>query len=77
MLLDEVADQRFFGNVLQRRRQRRYRIEKSWRDRLRSVVPFGLGATKPKHFRDMLRIVWRNRDNLGYAWKVISKVSMN
>src|SRR5213596_3238127 len=50
-----------------------HRIEKSWGDRLRSVVPFGLGSTKPKHFRDMLRVVWRNRDNLGYAWKVISK----
>src|SRR6185369_10549763 len=49
-----------------------HRIEKSWRDILRSVVPFGLGARKPKHFRDMLKIVWRNRDNLGYAWKVIT-----
>lgn len=35
--------------------------------------PMGLGKTKPKHFRDMLRVVWRNRDNLSYAWKVISK----
>jgi molybdopterin-dependent oxidoreductase alpha subunit len=49
-----------------------HRIEKTWADRLRSVIPFGLGATKPKHFRDMLKIVWRNRDNLGYAWKVIT-----
>ena len=50
-----------------------HRIEKSWGERLRSVVPFGLGATKPKHFRDMLKVVWKNRDNLGYAWKVLSK----
>ena len=40
---------------------------------MRSLVPFGFGATKPKHFRDMLKIVWKNRDNLGYAWKVLSK----
>ena len=50
-----------------------HRIEKTWADRLRSVIPFGLGATKPKHFRDMLKIAWRNRDNLGYAWKVITR----
>lgn len=36
-------------------------------------LPFGLGATKPKHFREMLRAAWANRDNLGYAWKVLSK----
>ena len=50
-----------------------HRIEKTWADRLRSIIPFGLGATKPKHFRDMLKIAWRNRDNLGYAWKVINR----
>src|SRR4051794_4431149 len=36
-------------------------------------IPFGLGRWKPKHFRDMLRVAWDNRDNLGYAWKVLSK----
>ncbi len=36
-------------------------------------VPFGLGLTKPKHFRDMLKVAWRNRDNLGHAWNVLSK----
>jgi molybdopterin-dependent oxidoreductase alpha subunit len=40
---------------------------------MHSAVPFGLGETKPHHFREMLRIVWQNRDNLGYAWKVLSK----
>ena len=42
-------------------------------DRLKSAAPFGLGHQKPKHFRDMLTVAWRNRDNLGYAWKVLSK----
>jgi len=37
------------------------------------LSPFGLGHTKPKHFRDMAKVVWDNRDNLGYAWKVITK----
>ncbi|MFN0067869.1 MAG: molybdopterin-dependent oxidoreductase [Limisphaerales bacterium] len=36
-------------------------------------MPFGLGQTKPRHFRDMLRVVWKNRDNLPYAWKVITR----
>src|SRR5437016_2608164 len=37
------------------------------------LIPFGMGAVKPGHFRDMLAIVWKNRDNLPYAWKVITK----
>ncbi len=35
--------------------------------------PFGLGLTKPKHFRDMAKIAWKNRDNLGHAWKILSR----
>src|SRR5688500_17230390 len=49
------------------------RLETKTADRLRSAIPFGLGQTKPTHFRDMLRIAWQNRDNAGYAWKVLSK----
>ena len=40
---------------------------------MKRLSPFGIGHTKPKHFRDMLKVVWENRDNLGYAWKVLSK----
>lgn len=36
-------------------------------------IPFGLGSVKPRHFRDMARVAWKNRDNLGYAWQVISR----
>jgi molybdopterin-dependent oxidoreductase alpha subunit len=42
---------------------------RQWQD----WAPFGLGQVKPKHFRDMARIMWENRDNLPYAWKVLSK----
>ena len=41
--------------------------------KLKSCAPFGIGLTKPKHFRDMLHIVWKNKDNLPYAWKVITR----
>ncbi|MEO6569763.1 MAG: hypothetical protein ABIO94_13450, partial [Opitutaceae bacterium] len=39
----------------------------------RRWIPFGVGEMKPKHFRDMASVVWENRDNLGYAWKVLSR----
>src|SRR5215510_6418069 len=50
-----------------------HKIQRGWRARLKSVVPFGLGQAKPKHFRDMASIAWRNRDNPGYAWKVLTQ----
>ena len=40
---------------------------------LRRWSPFGLGHVKPQHFRDMAKIVWENRDNLPYAWKVVTR----
>jgi len=48
-------------------------IEVTAAERLKAAIPFGLGQTKPTHFRDMLRIIWANRDNAGYAWKVLSQ----
>ncbi len=50
-----------------------HKLKKDWRAGLKSFVPFGLGQTKPKHYRDMAAVAWRNRDNLGYAWKVLSQ----
>src|SRR6187455_2637086 len=50
-----------------------HRIRKTFGQRLKSVIPFGIGVTKPRHFRDMLKVAWTNRDNLGYAWKVLSR----
>jgi len=46
---------------------------KQQRSEIKDWIPFGVGSVKPKHFRDMGKVVWKNRDNLGYAWKVISK----
>jgi molybdopterin-dependent oxidoreductase alpha subunit len=36
-----------------------------------SPVPFGLGQEKPKHFRDMARIWWENRDELEYGMRIL------
>src|SRR5256714_13867934 len=50
-----------------------HKIQKDWKERLKAAVPFGLGQVKPKHFRDMAKVAWKNRDNLGYAWKVLRR----
>src|SRR4051794_1109702 len=50
-----------------------HRIRRTWPQKLKSAVPFGLGQTKPQHFRDMAKVVWANRDNLPYAWRVLSR----
>ncbi len=38
-----------------------------------SPVPFGLGKLKPKHIRDSFKIAWDNKDNLGYASRIITQ----
>lgn len=44
----------------------------SWRpSSWASLVPTGLGKTKPNHFRGMLRVAWENRDRLPYAWRIL------
>ncbi len=48
-------------------------VTKTLKQRLLSLVPFGLGRTKPYHFTNMLQIVWKNRDNLPYAWKILTR----
>jgi molybdopterin-dependent oxidoreductase alpha subunit len=50
-----------------------HRLNKTFKSKLQRLVPFGLGQAKPKHFRDMAAIAWKNRDNIPYAWKVLSK----
>ena len=36
----------------------------SWR-------PFGVGMDKPNHYFEMARVFWENRDNVGYAWRIL------
>jgi molybdopterin-dependent oxidoreductase alpha subunit len=38
-----------------------------------SLVPFGIGRTKPNHYLEILRTVWDNRHDLPYAWRILSK----
>ena len=34
-------------------------------------MPSGAGEIKPNHYRDMLKVVWRNRDQLPFAWRIL------
>lgn len=37
------------------------------------LAPNGFGQVKPNHYLDMAKIVWRNRDQLPYAWRILSQ----
>src|SRR4051812_38435293 len=32
---------------------------------------FGLGQQKPRHYREMLKVAWENRDQLPFAWRIL------
>ncbi len=49
------------------------RRARSFSELSHSWVPFGLGQVKPHHFREMARIAWENRGELGYAWRVLTQ----
>ncbi|TBL68289.1 FdhF/YdeP family oxidoreductase [Paenibacillus thalictri] len=38
-----------------------------------SAVPFGLGKVKPHHIRETAKVVWDNRDNLPYAFRILTQ----
>jgi molybdopterin-dependent oxidoreductase alpha subunit len=38
-----------------------------------SLVPTGLGQQKPNHYRDIARVVWANRDQLPFAWRILTQ----
>jgi molybdopterin-dependent oxidoreductase alpha subunit len=36
-----------------------------------SLVPYGLNQQHPNAYKDIADTVWENRDNLGYAWRIL------
>jgi molybdopterin-dependent oxidoreductase alpha subunit len=50
-----------------------HEIRRDWKDKLKAAIPLGLGQTKPQHFAEIPVIAWKNRDNLGHAWNILSK----
>ena len=37
-----------------------------------SLVPYGLNQQHPNAYKDMVASLWENRDNLGYAWRILN-----
>ncbi|MFL5322449.1 MAG: molybdopterin-dependent oxidoreductase [Myxococcaceae bacterium] len=47
-------------------------IKRLW-NFIRVYFPFGLLVrTKPRHFREMLTVLWENRKQLPYAWRILN-----
>jgi molybdopterin-dependent oxidoreductase alpha subunit len=38
-----------------------------------SLFPRHPGEPKPNHYLEMLRVAWANRDQLGFAWRILSE----
>lgn len=38
-----------------------------------SLVPNGIGQIKPNHYLEMAKVVWRNRDQLPFAWRILTR----
>jgi molybdopterin-dependent oxidoreductase alpha subunit len=36
-------------------------------------VPNGFGQVKPNHYLEMARVAWQNRDQLPYAWRILTQ----
>ncbi|HEU5336820.1 MAG TPA: molybdopterin-dependent oxidoreductase, partial [Terriglobales bacterium] len=37
-----------------------------------SLVPYGIGEQHPNAYKDIVTTAWENRDNLGYAWRILN-----
>jgi molybdopterin-dependent oxidoreductase alpha subunit len=38
-----------------------------------SLSPNGIGHTKPNHYLEMAKVLWRNRDELPFAWRILTQ----
>src|SRR5262245_35769824 len=41
--------------------------------RSQSSLPFGIGAQKPRHYLEMAKVLWDNKGELGYAYRVLTQ----
>jgi hypothetical protein len=61
-------------NVQQQKHSRKNQCMPRWNKKnWVSLSPNGIGYTKPNHYLEMARVVWRNRDQLPFAWRILSK----
>ncbi|EST54923.1 formate dehydrogenase [Brevibacillus panacihumi W25] len=56
------------------RHQGPIKLDTSWKPSLwASWMPMGMGKIKPHHIRDTMKVVYENRDNLGYAYRILTQ----
>src|SRR5438046_1713687 len=49
-------------------------VKKGWdRKSWAGLSPNGIGQVKPNHYAEMLKTIWQNRDQLGFAWRILSR----
>ena len=47
---------------------------RKWRPTLwAGFIPNGMGQIKPNHYLDMVRVLWQNKDQLPFAWRILSR----
>jgi molybdopterin-dependent oxidoreductase alpha subunit len=47
---------------------------KSWnRSNWAGLAPNGVGQVKPNHYLEMAKVLWRNRDQLPFAWRILTR----
>lgn len=50
------------------------RVKKAWQPGLwASWKPFGIGEQHPNNFGEIARAIWENRDEAGFAWRILSQ----
>jgi molybdopterin-dependent oxidoreductase alpha subunit len=50
------------------------RVKKGWQPGLwASRKPFGIGEQHPNNFAEITRAMWENRDEAGFAWRILSQ----
>lgn len=50
------------------------RVKKGWQPGLwASKKPFGIGEQHPNNFNEIARAMWENRDEAGFAWRILSQ----
>ncbi|HEU0178724.1 MAG TPA: FdhF/YdeP family oxidoreductase [Blastocatellia bacterium] len=47
---------------------------KRWnRSNWAGLAPNGIGQVKPNHYLEMAKVIWRNRDQLPFAWRILTQ----
>ncbi|HEY7034875.1 MAG TPA: FdhF/YdeP family oxidoreductase [Thermomicrobiales bacterium] len=50
------------------------RVSRGWNPSLwASRKPFGIGEQHPNNFNEIARAMWENRDEAGYAWRILTQ----